>query len=65
MMTQYDIDCCIDDAINEGLKKGIEQGIEQGLEKGHADGIQVMRSLGVSEDKIEEAKKMLEMFADK
>ncbi|OWV14745.1 PD-(D/E)XK nuclease family transposase [Fibrobacter sp. UWH1] len=65
MMTQYDIDCCIDDAINEGLKKGIEQGIEQGLEKGHADGIQVMRSLGVSEDKIEEAKKMLEMLADK
>ena len=65
MFTQYDIDCCIDDAVNEGLQKGMEEGLQKGMETGIDRSIQVMRSLGIPEDKIAEARRRLKQESGK
>lgn len=49
----------------EGMKKGLEEGLEEGLEKGFDNALDVMRKLGVPEEKIQEAKAMQEKASSK
>ena len=48
-----------------GRKEGLKKGLEEGLEKGFDNALDVMRKLGIPEEKIQEAKAMQEKVSSK
>ena len=48
-----------------GREEGLKKGLEEGLEKGFDNALDVMRKLGVPEEKIQEAKAMQEKASSK
>ena len=48
-----------------GRKEGLKKGLEEGLEKGFDNALDVMRKLGIPEEKIQEAKAMQEKASSK
>jgi hypothetical protein len=53
------------DARRAAEKAGRKEGLEKGLEKGFDNALEVMRELGVPEEKIREAKAMQEKASSK
>ena len=48
-----------------GREDGMKKGLEEGLEKGFDNALEVMRKLGIPEEKIQEAKAMQEKASSK
>ena len=61
MKLKSDIATIYESSFNKGLKEGIEKGIEKGFEKGIEKGIEKGREEGVYQNKLETAKKLIEM----
>lgn len=63
MMSQDEIDCRIGDGVargvEQGIQQGIQQGIRQGIQQGENNALDVARSLGVSEEVLDQIRQKL------